>query len=135
MNTMRIKLWIIVLASFAAATFALWNLIDEFRPSWDYSVVFNYWGAWCLFPGINMLMGGVTERPGLLRTCAFLAVLYACFYFVYVLDGSTRDLEGAQHMHVILVPFLSAFLFIVVHAVGPLIPPLRRLINLPFQRH
>ena len=133
MKWLQVERWVILLASLAAAAFALWNLIDEIRPSWDYLVIFECWGAWCLFPCVNALIGCRAKRPGLVRTSTVLALLYAYFYSHYAFNGSTRGKTGAEHMHLDLVPILSAFLFVSVHALGLIMPPLRRMINRPFQ--
>lgn len=133
MNGIWVGRWAVVLASIAAGAFGLWNLIDEIRPSWDNAVVLTYWSAWCLFPGINMLMAIFTKRPGLMWACGILALLYASFYYTYAMNGPSWKRQGAQQLHIGLVPGISAFAFLLVHTLAPLIPPMRRLINRPFQ--
>lgn len=130
-NWLRAERWVVIILTLAACSFAFWNLKDEMTfleaAFWDYCL------AWSFSPAINALVGVWARRPGLLRTCTVLAVLYAWFYSHYALNGSTRDRQGAEHMHVDLVPVLSFVLFGLVHGIGIAIPGMRRVINAPFR--
>ena len=137
MDWLRIERSFIALATLAVGAFTLWILIDETRQSWDrqgwvqpqgwvYKMLFSYWVAWCLFPGINALIGCLTKRPRLVHTCTVLTLLYVYFYCFVALDIATQNLQFDHDQHLILFPILSVFFFSIVHLVGLKMPPLRR---------
>ncbi len=100
----------IALATLLAIGFAAWNAIDEFGLLQSYGSVAVVVVSWSALPLINALIGVRSKHDALEEISLVLAGLYALLFAVYALNGSTADRpEGAQHMHLVLVPLLLAF--------------------------
>lgn len=98
----------------ALAVLAAMNLLDESRLSSSWAVLF-YWALWMVVPvGLHWIHWRMRVRPlnRLGKTFVGLLVLmqvFLCFnYLHYVLNGDTANRNGAEALHLILVPILSA---------------------------
>ncbi len=100
----------IALAIFLAVAFAAWNAIDEYPRLQSYGSVAVVVISWSALPLINALVGIRAKHNVIEEICLILSVIYVMVFGFYALNGSTADRpEGAQQMHLILVPLLLVF--------------------------
>ena len=92
----------------------LWNTYDEMYILDSYPVIGTVVAAWLVPPCCTLILGLGSRDPTARRVCVIYSFVLMCLFSIYALNGSTRDQgEGAQHMHLVLVP---AFLIIVTGA-------------------
>ena len=91
-----------------AAIFAFWNLYDEFWVLQSWQGVLGAFGLWMLPVGLVTLMTLRSENPSKIRAGLTMTALIASLYVIYAINGSSqqRDSDGAEHMHIVLVPIL-----------------------------
>lgn len=93
----------------ASGFFASWNIVDEsYLAIFDQrGSVLHFTAAWLLWPALAMMAGLLSKDLGRARRCLVLSIMYLFIFASYAANGSTQDRpEGAQHMHLVLVPVL-----------------------------
>jgi len=104
-----------------STVFVLKNIIDEgwqLENGW-WDVLF-YSSLWLIIPYILWVMGIVAKGRGKRTFCLIYSIILMGLFASYAFNGSseTRSLHGAQHMHIILVPFELLFITFIGVAVG-----------------
>ena len=99
--------WLPLLFFAAGGLLAFWNLAQEYWVLGSWSGVLVCWLTWMSAPAANLIWQLRTRSRASRASATILAVLYIVAFALYAFNGSSRDRgEGAQHMHVILVPVL-----------------------------
>jgi uncharacterized membrane protein YozB (DUF420 family) len=100
----RSKITLLALTLVAAIS-ATWNTLDEYDLLGSASAVIIFAAYWMALPLLNAVAGMRSAHPRAVRTALVLALLYTGLYLRYAANGPTSDRgEGAQHLHLLLVP-------------------------------
>lgn len=89
-----------------SVAFALWNAVDEYYWLASLTSVAIVTALWTAIPLGAGMIGLHSKKPHVVEVTILLAMSYALLYFLYALNGSTAGNQGAEHMHVLLVPVL-----------------------------
>lgn len=104
-----------------STVFVLKNALDEEYLLGTWSAVLIISGFWLVVPYLTLLVG-LLAKSNRVRSSMIYAFLLMALFAVYAINGSTaeRD-EGAQHMHLFLVPiFLLSVSFVLICALSVL---------------
>lgn len=97
---------------------ALVHLIQEWRLVQSVPTLLAFFILWLLAPSLNVFVAGWFKCAHLLRTQTYLSIIYSGLFVLYALRGSTAERQGAQHLHLLLVPFLCMALLLFVYLVN-----------------
>lgn len=86
----------------------LWNAADEYYQLQSAGRVFLASAWWLVLPYANTVAMLRVKSRSWQWFCFLLACLTVAWFSHYALNGSTMYREGAQHMHLLLAPFVHA---------------------------
>lgn len=103
---------LLIFLTAAAILFAGLNIAEE---HWLHQSFYHFLILWALAPCINAVAGLRAKRAITLGAALILASTYAAFFSLYATNGpSNREAIGAEHMHIVLVPFIVSPAFALV---------------------
>ena len=128
MQSFNVSKVAILALALACTVFTIWNAEDEAVLLGGASGVLLVVFFWLLVPYLVALVGIFSKSPDKTRVSLYLSAVYAVFFLHYALNGSTRDRGsmGAEHMHLILVPFVVPIISLFVLCVLYLLRLARR---------
>jgi hypothetical protein len=102
----------LMVVTLLSAVFALKNMLDEAYILASRMSILAITATWMIIPYIIMLIGVISTKRRRSLVCLAWSLVIMALFASYAFNGSTENRgEGAQHMHVIFVPFILVLLF------------------------
>ena len=128
MQKKHVEVSLLAAATLASIVCAIWNAVDELSLLQNWYRVASTACMWLFIPWIVAVRGAFTPNPSTRRVNLALSVCFAALFALYASNGPTADRgEGAQHMHLIVVPALTLFATLAVWGSVLLLRGLNRL--------
>lgn len=94
--------------------FVLWNIVGEYYVLQSVSVAAAFTLAWLVAPSVVMLLTVLSKKDERIREYFWLSLVYAIIFAIFAFDGSTKGRDGAEHLHLVLVPPLTWLILVVL---------------------
>ncbi len=118
----------LIIITAMSTVFVLKNALDEGYLLGTWSAVLMISAFWLVVPYLTLLIGLLAKSGRRFWGSMVYALLLMALFAMYAMNGSTADRgEGAQHMHLVLVPIFLLFVSFVLICALSVLGLLRRL--------